>query len=1285
MTQHLPYRSISLFRMLLAATLLLFAVPNAGFSQSLDTATLSGTVTDPEGAVVVGAEVELVDTATNQSRKQITNNAGQYLFSAVPPGIYTLTVTMPGFRQAVIPSLKVEVAKSYTIDVTLEVGEMVETVEVTAGVGVELQTTDATVGNVIGGEVLQVLTNLKRDATTLLLFQPTVMPGQGVSTLAGGQVAGARSDQNTFLLDGGEVTSNVEGTGGYNTGQAGEPRAVIPTPVESLEEFRVTTNNPTATFGRSAGGQVMMVTKRGTNEIHGSAYWYHQNDNLNANTWDFNRTGVKKPELKDNRFGFSLGGPLIKNKTFLFGHYEGRRFPRFSTITRLVPTETLRQGILRFRDATGNIVSYDLTTAALCGDGTQLCDPRGLGISPVVRALWNLLPAGNDPTLGDGLNTIGFRAAASTALNEDFAVVRLDHNFSQNWRFMASYRYARTDEPDTSQIDIAGLVSGQPGKAVAVAAKPLEPRYVVAGLTGSLTPRLTNDFRFSWYRHWWEWQRTSPFPQVPGTRGALQLAGEPGLVDEPINIDTQRARSRVWNGRVTVISDNLTWVRGAHTIQLGGRFSNDNTIHSRNDKVIGSLSSLVYFVDAAGAATIPDTARPPTCSDTVTTNCLTAGDVSRWNSLYAAVLGIVDNASILITRDSQLRPKPLGTPLRVDTTTRSFDLFASDTWRVGPSFTVTYGLSWSVQRPITERDGLQTVMIFKENGQILEGDDYFQRRREAALKGEIFNPELAFVPINQSGRSRPYDTDWNNLGPRIAAAWNPSFRSGWLGRLFGDGRTVFRGGYSLTYDRLNGVGLVMIPILGVGFGQTITCQGPRIDGTCAGSNDPSNAFRIGVDGDTVPLPPAPEGKVPIEVSTPFGEILSFQIDTGLKVGESHTIDFTIQRELPGNMLLEMGYVGRFGRNLQQSVDLNAAPFFHIDPASGQSFAEAFDAVATALRTGQPVTPQPWFENLLFPGATESLAANFTSQFINGAVTSMWRTGIDLRARLANGLQPFNNLQMLINWLRVDGGRSNYHAGFISLRKRMSHGLFFDINYTFSHSLDQLGFNQQFIGTNASPFDFDINYGPSLFDRRHTLSALWLYELPFGRGRRFSTGRWADKVFGGWYISGIFTANSGLPLCVAQGGGVWGGGSFNTQCAIPVSKPRFGNSVHSGVAGSGGVGTTGDPAQGGSGLNLFADPEAVFNNFRRALISQDRRDGRGVLRGQARWNMDLSLGKRTMITETVAVRFSFDFANVFNHVEFEDPDLTLQNPSTFGVLRSQFNQPRFIQFGLRFEF
>ncbi|RMG49471.1 MAG: hypothetical protein D6723_13760, partial [Acidobacteria bacterium] len=444
MTRHRRKLIPRLIPPLLVAVLMVLTWPGTAFSQTAATATILGTVTDPTGAVLPGAEVELLNTATSQSRKQITNEAGQYVFTYVLPGPYKITVTAQGFRQAVIPLVKVDVAKSYTVNVTLEVGEMVETVEVTAGVGVELQTTDSTVGDVIGGEPLLRLPTTNRSAAALLLLQPLVTPGRGVSTLRGGQVSGALSDQSTFLIDGGDATSDVEGTAGYNTGQSGQPLPMIPVPVESIEEFRVSTTNPNATFGRSSGGQVAFVTKRGTNEVHGSVYWYHQNDNLNANRWDFNRTGIEKPELIDNRFGFSLGGPLIKDKLFLFGNYEGRRFPRKTNVTRIVPTDTLRQGILRFRDASGNIVSYDLATSTLCGDGTHPCDPRGVGISPVVRALWNLLPPGNDPALGDGLNTIGFRAAADNTLKADFFVTRLDYNITDTWNFFASFRYART-------------------------------------------------------------------------------------------------------------------------------------------------------------------------------------------------------------------------------------------------------------------------------------------------------------------------------------------------------------------------------------------------------------------------------------------------------------------------------------------------------------------------------------------------------------------------------------------------------------------------------------------------------------------------------------------------------------------------------------------------------------------------------------------------------------------------------------------------------------------------
>ncbi|MGH9846892.1 MAG: carboxypeptidase regulatory-like domain-containing protein, partial [Blastocatellia bacterium] len=393
------------------------------------TSTVNGTVTDKNGAVIAGAEVELADTSTNQARKATTNAEGRYNFASIVPGVYKVTVRQTGFRQTQVPSLKVDISKAYTLDLELEVGNVGETVEITAGAALELQKLDATVGNVVGGDTLKNLPSLSRDTTALMLFQPMVAPSIGGDS-AGGQVAGARSDQNTFMLDGGDATSNTEGNGGYNSNFTAVPRAVVPTPAESMQEFRVSTNNAGASFSRSAGAQVAMETKRGTNAIHGSAYWYHQNDNLNANSWVRNRTKVKDPELKDNRYGFSLGGPVIKDRTFIYGHYEGRRFPRFGDAVRLVPTDTLKQGILRFRDASNNVVGYDLKTSTLCGAGTARCDPRGLGLSPVVKGVWDQLPRGNDPGSGDGLNYIGYRVPISIPLTEDFAVARVDHQFN---------------------------------------------------------------------------------------------------------------------------------------------------------------------------------------------------------------------------------------------------------------------------------------------------------------------------------------------------------------------------------------------------------------------------------------------------------------------------------------------------------------------------------------------------------------------------------------------------------------------------------------------------------------------------------------------------------------------------------------------------------------------------------------------------------------------------------------------------------------------------------------
>src|SRR5438045_2615391 len=416
-------------RMLLGfVVLLVFVIVSIAVSLSAQTASTS-TVTakrsDKTGATVPNARVDLEDVDTKAKTSVTTGSDGGYTFPSVRPGNYSITVSGKGFRQSVVTGVRVEVGKSALVNVSLEVGGMTETVEVSA-TGLQLQTLDATMGNVLDSNLLSQLPTLSRDATSLLLLQPMAIPGfngpggSGEGNLSGGSVAGARADQNTFMIDGGDATSNMEGGGGYNSGFVATPRAVVPTPVESLEEFRVATNNAGTDFTRSAGAEVQMVTKRGTNSWHGAGYWYHQNDELNANDW-FRNNGfgdptaapIENPEWRDNRYGGRIGGPIWKNRTFFFLHEEERHFFTQSVFQRLVPSDALRVGILKFRDAGGVVRAFNLNPtptldpvacSSPCNDndpqiGTVLpadngtLDPRVIGLNPAIAAEWSNLPA----------------------------------------------------------------------------------------------------------------------------------------------------------------------------------------------------------------------------------------------------------------------------------------------------------------------------------------------------------------------------------------------------------------------------------------------------------------------------------------------------------------------------------------------------------------------------------------------------------------------------------------------------------------------------------------------------------------------------------------------------------------------------------------------------------------------------------------------------------------------------------------------------------------------------
>jgi len=467
--------------------------------------------------------------------------------------------------------------------------------------GVELQKTDATIGNVVTGKSLLYLPSLERSAVEFLTLQPSTIPEAGDSDQGnrGGEVSGARTDQSTFTLDGIDITENSTGGGaGFRT--------IIPVPVDSIEEFRVGVTNANASFARSSGGQVALVGRRGSNDFHGALYLYHQNDNLNANSWTNNRNGVPKAEQKDNRYGASFGGPIWRNRTFFFANYEGRNFSRAFDVLRIVPTDTLRQGTARFRDNAGRIVSYNLAASTLCGPANnRQCDPRRLGLSPSVAALWSLLPRGNDSSSGDGLNTIGWRSTASAPLENDYGVARFDHQLTLNWWLNASATYFRRlstvggANGMRQQLDIRG------GNAVFTGQSPQRGQNFTIGLTGTITPTFTSSFRFGWSRDRQASLFVSPSDtanllSIPGTNTsagniALNIGGGQldQLVSEPIDVDTQRSRIQSNDNAPFQFVYDGTWIKRYHSFQFGFNERHITTRHTRNDKQVGALGSLV--------------------------------------------------------------------------------------------------------------------------------------------------------------------------------------------------------------------------------------------------------------------------------------------------------------------------------------------------------------------------------------------------------------------------------------------------------------------------------------------------------------------------------------------------------------------------------------------------------------------------------------------------------------------------------------------------------------------
>jgi len=1285
--------------------------------------------------------------------------------------MYAVKCTAKGFRTTAVSQVQVELLKSVAIDFKLELGTASQTVEVVASTGAELQTTDASIGTVIGGDMLLRLPAQQRSITALLMLQPAVSPSAGSDDVNGGMVSGALADQTTFFVDGGDATSDLEGTNSY-VSPPGEPQPTpfIAVPAETVQEFRVVTASPTASFSRSQGGEVAVLTKAGTNALHGSAYEYYYGGATSANSWQFGHLPshagpggtlipfTHKPHAVNNRYGASAGGPIWKDKLFVFGNYEGRRFYQNSTITQLVPTDTVRQGILTFKDSTGAARQYDLATSTACGaTGTSPCDPRffgtaSAGISPLIQQYMSLLPEPNDFNSGDGLNSAGYTANFPRPVIEDLAVARLDYNINSKWSVFGTFHYNRYNLATTQQFDItcpASTPNCSTGADKLISKTPVQPRFVTFMLTGQVSPHFTSQTHGSYMHDWWNWNRAPVVPQIAGASGTgatLNFSGEgrgagtgsgSKVWGDPVNYDTQNARSRIWGGKDWFVGQDSTWLHGTHTFQFGGGYYYWFLTHLRTDVVTGGLTGgPIYYVgetthNGGSFLNIPAAEAPPRCSATITTDCLTSStQFNRWSNMYASLLGLLDRSAQIGTRNGDFIANNLGDPLIDHVHTHTFETYFQDSWKMKPSITLTYGLTYGVQFAPTEQDGKQVLQVWANSNQPLSNMAAFFRQRNAALSSGGFfasGPDIfsdatfGFSPIRHiPGRSSSARTDWRDFGPRIAVAWNVPFKN----RVFGDKQTVIRAGYSILWNRTNGVGEALTPLLGNGLASALTCDGPTFSGTgtatCSGSNvNATNGYRLGVDGNTVPIPALTNAPIPLIAGSPFGLSRASIQDPNIRLPYSHNVSVDVQRALPHNWLIDVGYIGRIYRNLWQNADINAVDPFAKTPActagqpgcnvptSGQTLAQAYNAIFN----GSP-DPQPFFENAPYGGLgnTANIAAldggdpSLATFMLFNYEACMGPTALTGCPVQILG-QPLDPLQAVVDNITTDGGRAYYHAMIVSARKSMSQGLDLSFNYTWSHSYGTGG--QSFLGQQytfyspPTPFDpntgFSLNsgFGSNNGDRRHVVNASWYYLLPFGKGRHYAPSNGIlNRVAGGWYAAGIWTWATGRPVCIGADGDYGTVDGFTCAVGFIQGAGRhngvFGATPTS-VAAAGNPALASNPINSRSGINLFADPAAVFNSLSIPLPSVNGRPNAENLNEPRIWNLDLSVGKNVYATERYKVMFSADFFNAFNHpllgtnATAGSVSLDLSSPANFGVITAADNSARTIQFGLRFEF
>jgi hypothetical protein len=674
------------------------------------------------------------------------------------------------------------------------------------------------------------------------------------------------------------------------------------------------------------------------------------------------------------------------------------------------------------------------------------------------------------------------------------------------------------------------------------------------------------------------------------------------------------------------------------------------------------------------------------------------------------------------------------TPAEDTLTVPYYNVYFSDTWHMKPTFTVTYGLGWTLEQPPTEATGKQDVLVDASNEPI-SLTSYMSQRKNAALLGQVYNPEIGFALVGNvgDGSLRAYNPFYAEFSPRIAVAWSPHFDAdSFAGKIFGHEDTVIRGGYGRIYGRLNGVDQALVPLLGIGPIQPVQCLNNLATGACPSGSavgTPSTAFRIGAteNGLIAPLQTAsniaPAATLPQPIFPGINSTegsASEALDPHFRPNVVDSFNFTIQRQLTHRVTLEFGYIGRRITHEYQPENINAVP--NMMTLGGQQFKQAYANVVLQYCGGIAglagggcaavagnVTPQPFFETALggtgsaychaFTSCTAAVVANEGTNLALAQVWSLWSDldngpmqALTVPGGQGGALSGYTMLNTGPNAQMGSGvalngslGYGNYNAGFASVKMADWRGLTMQSNFTYSKALGT-GADVQASSeyTPDDPFNLGTTYGYQNYDRKFVYNLFFVYQLPFYKGQSGLLGR----VLGGWSVASVFTAGSPQPFEIyttTGDGQEYGAGDnvnfFGNENAVQIAPITHGHAYYN------------SPANGALPVNMFKEGISAVNDFRNPILGLDNKDGgNGNIFGLPYWNLDFSIRKNIRVAEGVSLELQGVFADVLNHNQWQDPDYItgLFSPSSFGSLNNgsaqeQLGGDRQIEIGARIRF